>query len=1186
MRIIIGFVSLLALLVVGALAAPAFVDWNKYKPQIISQIENATGLSVQIEGDLGLGIFPSPHVTVNDLTIASPLQKEFENILVMKSADISVALLPLMQKKVEIASVKLIEPVIKIEMMADGTPSWTIDKAEDVKEVLEAPAEQILEPENSVKNNALDSISLEELEIVDGEFVYYDHRTNARHTAQDVNIVLKAESLKGPFDLDGDLVVDGKKLAMVANTGRLPKNNEPLSVAAQISLPDADASVSFDGVASTKQPYDAQGKATMKIKSPKDLAKVMGVTSNFDQSVSLDGLLTANQNKIEYNDLKLAIGGFVGNGKFRVENLENKNPLMVKADIKSSSVLNLNGVMPTGSKAKTAQNDLEKSGATTTKSNSLIPQTLTLPMDIDADIKFDVAGVRFQGQNFKGAFIDLNKDGTSSKATFKILEMPGQGKVNGNVSASFGSSSKSPKTGQITYSDPNVTYDVSGQIGQLANFMKEFAPKADTSAVTKLYKTAQFDLKGKVNGQSVSLKDSTLKLDQMVVGLGGRYTPATSGKRASAVIDISAGVVDFDQIMAAQGVKTASVTNGKGSTKSSDPKKALEPLQDFSLPLDLTFDVSLQKARINQSDLEGLRLTGSMVGKQLNLTNASVNNFAGAAMSVKGQIADINALTGLDLTAYTKTSDLKKLMAALKVDSASLPKDINALEANIKGKGSIKSLGFDANIKAAGGQLDIAGNATDLLGAPAYNNLNVGLQHPNLVRAIQVVSPTFKSQPGLAQAINLRTNANVDGKKVALKNMDVKLGKTSFTGNLDIDASSTVTGVKGNIQAGQIALDDLLGAKSGSKKSSASATSSGGSSSGSSGRWSTSPIDLSWMDKVNVDVDLAAQAITYGAWNLSNPATKLKVGNGQASVNNMKAGVFGGTASFDANIKASPVAINVSSNMSNIDLEKLVKALSGGNKLKSAGTVSFNMDVDGAGNSANALINSLNGKASLDGKDIILKGFDLAKLARGLAVEEKLATSVTSLLSGSLQGGQTQFDTTKGEYAITKGVVNISSMSMEGPAAIITSTGYADLPKWFVNVDNSIVLKDVPDLKPINVKFKGPLDNPSDTFGKKIVEDYLTDKLKRKINKELGDKLPGILGDDATNALQKFGIIPKKETPVAPANDNAAPAEAQPVAPAQEPAPKKIEKPEDAINELLKGENPEEAINNVIKGLF
>ncbi|MEZ5903061.1 MAG: AsmA family protein [Alphaproteobacteria bacterium] len=601
MRLIIYGLSVVALLMVGAVVGPSFVDWNKFKPQIISQIQNATGLKVSIDGDLGLGVLPTPHVKVSDITIASPKKLEFENILVMKSANISVEIMPLFQKQVKINSVKLIEPNIQIEMMTDGTPSWTIEKTVQAKEVVEAPAEQVLEPASATKNNALDSISLESLEIENGKFVYIDHRTKARHSAQDVNLILKADSLKGPFDLDGSLKIDGKKVVLDGQTGKLPSSDEPLTVQAEISLPEANSSVSFNGVASTKQPYDAQGKAKLDVQSPDKLAQLLGVQSTFHQSVSLDGLLTANQHKVQYDDLKFALGNFVGSGKFSIENINTENPLNLKGNIKSGSVLDIDSLMPKSSakksEEKTSNDDLQNAGKIKSSSKAIIPQTLTLPMAVNTDIQLDVGGIKFQNQNVKGVFLDLNKEGATTKASFKTLELPGQAKADGTLTVTYASTSKASKTKQITYSDPNVSYDINGQIGQLATFLKAFAPDANTGTVTKLYKTAQFDLKGKVNGNSISLSDSTLKLDEMVVGLGGRYEPATSSKRAKATIDISAGTVDFDKIKQAQGgQKTeSSGSSSSGGKSSSSPKEALKPIQGFSLPLDLGFDISLQK---------------------------------------------------------------------------------------------------------------------------------------------------------------------------------------------------------------------------------------------------------------------------------------------------------------------------------------------------------------------------------------------------------------------------------------------------------------------------------------------------------------------------------------------------------------------------------------------------------------
>ena len=1207
MRLIIYSLSVLALLVVAALVGPSFVDWNKYKPQIISQIENATGLKVTIDGDLGLGVLPTPHVTVNDLTIAAPKKIEFDNILVMKSADISIQLMPLMQKQVKIDSVKLVSPKIQIEMMPDGSPSWTIKDTAKLDEVAEAAPEQMVEPSSETKNNALESVSLESLEIEDGDFTYIDHRTKARHHAEEINLKLKADSLKGPFDLDGSMKIDGKKIVVDAETGKLPAKDEAMKIIAELSLPEANSEISFSGVAATKEPYDAQGQTTIKVSSPSGLAKMFGASlgSQYDKPLMLDGLLSVNQNNFSYNDLKLSFGNFIGNGKLSIQNLKSKNPVLVTADIQSSSTFDADPFMaaPKATSSGSGETEaLKKAGTSAgTKSQDLIPQTLTLPMPVDVNVKLDMGGVKVKGNLVKGVFVDLNKKGPNAKANFKVLEAAGQTKADGTLSVAYASSSNSPKSGQVIYADPTASYAVNGNIGQLQEFFNAFAPKADTGAVTKLYKTAQFNLKGSVNGDKVSLKDSTLKLDQMVVGLGGSYQPAKGGNRAKAAIDLTAGDVDFDKIMAAKGGKPAASNDKAASSAESAPKanakEALKPVQNLSLPLDIVFDVSLQKARINNANLEGLRLTGDLIGQKLNLKNASVNNFAGASASLKGQVGDLSKLSGIDLTAYTKTNDLPALASALKVDISKLPKGLKTLEASVTGNGNIDLLSFNSNIKALGGQLDAAGKAANILETPSFDGLSVRIKHPNMVQAIQVVSPEFKGQAGLQQAVDFYTRASSSGKVYTLSDMKVILGQTNFGGNLKIDTGSKIPSVRGNIQAEKIALDSLLGAKKSSSSGSAAASSSGGGSAstasgGSSDRWSKTPINLDWMNNLDVDVALAASSITYGAWNFTEPSTDLKIGGGVMKVNGMKAGVFGGQANLSTEVKASPVSLTLSSAMNNIDMEALAKALSGGNKLKSPGTVDFTMDVNSTGNSPHALVNALNGKANLDGREVILKGFDLAKLARGLATEEKLATSALSLVDGAMSGGQTKFDTIKGDYKIDLGKVVIQSMVMDSADAVINSTGYADLPSWFINVDNKITLKSVPDLAPFEVKIKGSLSNPGDTFGKNILEDYIQQKIKRKIGKELGDKLPDVLGKDATDALQKFGILPKQQAPApaptpAPVNDNSAPAGETAPATAPEPAPAPAPEQEKApLRKLLENPKDEDAIRGVLEGFM
>ena len=118
---------LLILLVAAVLIGPSFVDWNKYKPQIIEQAKSAAGYDVAIDGDIGLSVLPLPQLKIEGLKVAAPRGSQ-PNLLTMKEAKVSVNLLPLISGEISIDTVRLVNPDIRLEKMADGSNSWMSDK--------------------------------------------------------------------------------------------------------------------------------------------------------------------------------------------------------------------------------------------------------------------------------------------------------------------------------------------------------------------------------------------------------------------------------------------------------------------------------------------------------------------------------------------------------------------------------------------------------------------------------------------------------------------------------------------------------------------------------------------------------------------------------------------------------------------------------------------------------------------------------------------------------------------------------------------------------------------------------------------------------------------------------------------------------------------------------------------------
>ncbi|MGH7124914.1 MAG: AsmA family protein, partial [Stellaceae bacterium] len=67
----IGLAILMFTALAGLLLAPQFVDLERYRPQIAERISAWSGRPVTLGGPISLSLLPSPHVSVQDLSVAN-----------------------------------------------------------------------------------------------------------------------------------------------------------------------------------------------------------------------------------------------------------------------------------------------------------------------------------------------------------------------------------------------------------------------------------------------------------------------------------------------------------------------------------------------------------------------------------------------------------------------------------------------------------------------------------------------------------------------------------------------------------------------------------------------------------------------------------------------------------------------------------------------------------------------------------------------------------------------------------------------------------------------------------------------------------------------------------------------------------------------------------------------------------
>ena len=1131
MKWLFALFSLVVVLLAGLAVAPSFFDWNQYKEPALKQVADLTGYEISIGGDISLALLPSPRVYLEDVRVRDPSDaKGTKALAAFEQLDVRVGLFPLFKGKAVVNSVHLDKPQIMLSKNAEGQFNFLTPKVEALMAAKDAVSGA------GGQKDAPVAVSFENINIIDGAFIYREAGKKEPIELTRVNVEIKASSLEGPFKADGALRYNGQPVEFEAKTGKVDQKLQSTSLNLKANAAGVD--VTYAGVVSGGETPEIQGETSIAVKSLSDLTK-QDAPAGLGGALAMSGLLTANAEKASLKNASIQIAGKDLKGSIEAS----MKPISAKGAFTGQDIIDLDAFK---GKPKSDGGAFDPAAL-----GKALPQTLEIPALGEIALSLDVPGVIINGQVLKDVAVKVQNTEKSFAASVDIGSIPGQGRVQANGALSFAEKSASAKSGTEIYSDPSAAFEIKGQTQNLPQTVQAFS-SLNNLPLVKDSKTGLFDIAGSLNSSGLTVSRGVINMDKAAFAVSGSWKGQKDSDRSLLKARVVAESLNFDSLL-----------GSSGESKAGDP---LQPLKALALPYDVDVDVTVNDAVLQGHEIKGLKIAAGIAPNTLKINNIGADNFVGSKVSVKGGIGNLKELSGLDITASVDTPDPYKLASAFKVDTASWPKGLGATKANVKAKGVLEALDVNASVKAFGGEAGVNGKVSNPLTQLEIGGLAVSLKHSNMAKAIQTFAPGSPNYASLAKPMSFKADLAMNGKVTSLKNISADLAGASTSGDLTFDASGSKPNITGALRIGDLVLKS---GKSGSGRSSA-GQSGGGSSSG--GKWSSAPMDTGWLHAMNANLDIAANSIVYETWDLSKPAIKIALQGGTLNITDLKAGLYDGQIVSVGSVSSSgpkaPMSVKMASQITNINLGSLAKALAGSSRIQASGDVSLDFDVSGSGGSQSALVSSLQGDANLNGTNVVMKGFDLAGLAAALKESNKPLPRIQKILDASTSSGETVFDTIKGVYAIQGGVVNITSMAMDGPEAAIASTGNVSLPRWFIDTNHQITLKNAPEVDPFDVAIRGSLDNPGNTFGSGLFDTFL----RQKVQEKLAEELPDLLGDDVTNKLQQFGILPQKAEPAAggqapaPANDNAAPQ-------GQAPAEQKSQQiqPEDVVNDLLKG---------------
>lgn len=115
-----------ALLTIAAMIiVPMAIDPNTYKPQIVKAVQDATGRTLKLDGEISVSVFPWLGAKVRGPVVLGNAAGFGDDPMVsLNEMDVKVKLLPLLSKKVEIGRIVIRNPVVNLGVQSNGRTNW------------------------------------------------------------------------------------------------------------------------------------------------------------------------------------------------------------------------------------------------------------------------------------------------------------------------------------------------------------------------------------------------------------------------------------------------------------------------------------------------------------------------------------------------------------------------------------------------------------------------------------------------------------------------------------------------------------------------------------------------------------------------------------------------------------------------------------------------------------------------------------------------------------------------------------------------------------------------------------------------------------------------------------------------------------------------------------------------------
>ena len=800
--LLIGLATLVVLVIAAVLVGPSFVDWNGQKALITEEARKFTGRTLVIDGDVSLSLLPAPALSAESVRLANVEGGSAPAMAELESLEVQVALMPLLRGRVQVQSVVLVQPKILLEVLPDGRRNWDFAPPDRPQAGGQAQDRAGGQAEGTASGGSGDFVvQVDSFAIQDGTLIYRDAVSGREEVIESLDGSLVAESLRGPFMVEGSAIARGVEGGVTLTVGRLVESGAtPINL--ELTLPRSASTLAFSGSLSfDPTPVGLRGRLkgegedlggliadlvpqqggrlpaflhngftlNAEIAADREVARIGGVSLGLG-TTSLTGEATARTGPPYDLGIKLAVSRL------------DLDRLLADAEARDES-----DAQAAGSAAAPANVTAGDAAATGGASGAAPggeakPAGLALPDDITGNLTVSVDALVYRRQVVRQIRLNASLGDGQIAVNQALALLPGGSDLS--------------ITGSVTGGEegPRFAGHVEAAADNLRGILDWLGVDVSRVPADRLRKMS-YASRVEATPQQISLSDIDLRVD--VSHLAGGVVVAVR-ERLGLGIGLSLDNVNVDAYLpmaatAATGADTSAAAGGDSqAAASADEAEAGDTAPEGAGPavaelglldrFDANVNLRVANAKWRGQTIRSVRLEGTLQQGKLTLREASVADLAGGSLRYAGEIADLGAMPAVDGLLEMSVADPVRLAKLGGLDGETLARiGPFSLTANLRGP--LSDLGFNSKVAALDGRFGFAGTAALLSGAPRFD-IAVEAEHPELADLAKALGAGDGLSAGVG-GVDLRGKLQGADGRMALRDLSGSIGPMSLAGAVE-----------------------------------------------------------------------------------------------------------------------------------------------------------------------------------------------------------------------------------------------------------------------------------------------------------------------------------------------------------------------------------------------------------------